>query len=173
MQTFNYSYRNQDGKITKATIDATDRKKALFCLRGQGISVLDICEKNSAHKSHYSFSENIFKKLFTNRLIKNDIQEDSNSSHQKGINKNQSTKKLSSNFKGECIGLKLLKRIFELHKSGMQIGDAMRIIQSRIKDSTLKALSKSIWRDLSEGITLAKALAKRPYFFFSFRKPRN
>ena len=72
----------------------------------------------------------------------------------------------STTVKGEGIGLNLLKRLYELHKSGMPIGDAVRILQNRLSDREQKALVIGIWRDLSEGLTLAeKALSKRTRFF--------
>ena len=77
--------------------------------------------------------------------------------------KNFSTKG-STTAKGEGIGLNLLKRLYELHKSGMPIGDAVRILQNRLSDREQKALVIGIWRDLSEGLTLAKALSSEPGF---------
>ena len=61
--------------------------------------------------------------------------------------------------------MNLLKRLYELHKSGMPIGDAVRTLQNRLSDREQKALVMGIWRDLSEGLTLAKALSRRTRFF--------
>lgn len=75
------------------------------------------------------------------------------------------TKQGSTTAKGEVAGLNLLKRLYELHKSGMPIGDAVRTLQNRLSDREQKALVMGIWRDLSEGLTLAKALSRRTRFF--------
>ena len=86
-----------------------------------------------------------------------------------GVNSTQAGQDLSdkalTTAKGEGIGLNLLKRLYELHKSGMPIGDAIRILQNRLSGREQKTLVIGIWRDLSEGLTLAKALSRRTRFF--------
>ena len=70
----------------------------------------------------------------------------------------------ASSAKKERIGLTLLQRL-ELHSSGLPAGDSVKILGQRLSQPELKTLAQSLWRDLSEGSTLANALARQPNYF--------
>lgn len=59
----------------------------------------------------------------------------------------------------------LLKRVLELHGSGLPLGDSIRILSQRLSEPEQKALATTLWRDLSEGATLAVALTRQPRYF--------
>ena len=154
MPSFIYTYRNPEGALSTETLNALDRKQALMLLKKQGVVALKLEEPNANQVQKES------KKINFAQWIK-------------GKKKVSSPKLADKNFfakgsttaKGESVGLNLLKRLYELHKSGMPIGDAVRTLQNRLSDREQKALVIGIWRDLSEGLTLAKALSRRTRFF--------
>jgi type II secretory pathway component PulF len=58
-----------------------------------------------------------------------------------------------------------LKRVLELHGSGLPLGDSIRILSQRLSDPEQKQVATALWRDLSEGATLALALTRQPRYF--------
>ena len=154
MPSFTYTYRNPEGALSTQTLNALDRKQALMLLKKQGVVALKLEESNPNQANKASKKMNLAQWMGGKKKASNP----------KHAEKDFSTKG-STTAKGEGIGLNLLKRLYELHKSGMPIGDAVRILQNRLSDREQKALVIGIWRDLSEGLTLAKALSKRTRFF--------
>lgn len=154
MPSFTYTYRNSEGALSTQTLNALDRKQALMLLKKQGVVALKLEESKTEP------AEKAFKKLD----LMHWISEKKRATYTRQAEQDFS-KQGSTTTKGEGIGLNLLKRLFELHKSGMPIGDAVRTLQNRLSDREQKALAIGIWRDLSEGITLAKALSRRTRFF--------
>ena len=65
----------------------------------------------------------------------------------------------------EALGLAFLKRLLDLHTSGMPLGDSVRLLNQRITDPQLKGLAQALWRELSEGRPLAEALRTQPKVF--------
>lgn len=53
----------------------------------------------------------------------------------------------------------------ELHEGGMPVGDAVKLMATRVTEPALRALCKGFWRDLSEGMQLSVSMAKRPAVF--------
>ena len=154
MPSFTYTYRNPEGALSTQTLNALDRKQALMLLKKQGVVALKLEESNANQANKASKKMNLAQWMGSKKKA-------SNPQH---AEKDFFTKG-STTAKGEGIGLNLLKRLYELHKSGMPIGDAVRILQNRLSDREQKAMVIGIWRDLSEGLTLAKALSKRTRFF--------
>lgn len=154
MPSFTYTYRNSEGALSTQTLNALDRKQALMLLKKQGVVALKLEESKTEP------AEKAFKKLDLMHWISGKKRATHTSQTEQDFSKQGST-----TTKGEGIGLNLLKRLYELHKSGMPIGDAVRTLQNRLSDREQKALAIGIWRDLSEGITLAKALSRRTRFF--------
>lgn len=154
MPSFTYTYRNPEGISCTQTINALDRKQALMLLKKQGLVALKLEESKAGHGEKGS------KKPKLTHWIRNKKEASDSKQGEKDFSKKRTT-----TAKGESIGLTLLKRLYELHKSGMPIGDAVRILQNRLSDRAQKALVIGIWRDLSEGLTLAKALSRRSRYF--------
>lgn len=73
----------------------------------------------------------------------------------------------SKRVKREKVGLAVLKRLMELHGSGLPAGDSIRILSQRLSEKEQQALAGELWRDLSEGTTLAGAMARQPLYFSS------
>ena len=154
MPNFSYTYRNEKRILCTETISALDRKHALMFLKRKGVVALKL-EESKADQS--------WGKTEKPKLI-DWIKAKKKPSNSKQVEESFLEKRATT-AKGESIGLNILKRLYELHKSGMPIGDAVRILQNRLSDKQQKALIIGIWRDLSEGLTLAKALLRRKRFF--------
>lgn len=154
MASFTYTYRNSEGNLSTQTLNALDRKQALMLLKKQGIIALKLEESNADQANKVS------KKINPLHWIKEKKGDSRTKQAEQDFSKQGST-----TAKGERIGLNLLKRLYELHKSGMPIGDAVRTLQNRLSDREQKTLAIGLWRDLSEGLTLAKALSRRTRFF--------
>jgi len=67
-----------------------------------------------------------------------------------------------SGSKGEKNGLSFLKRLLELHASGMPVADAVKLLNQRLSDPSQRYLAGSIWRELAEGRTLSRAMRLLP-----------
>ena len=154
MPSYSYTYRDPKGISSTQTLNAADRKQALMLLKKQGVVALKLEESNANQSKKSSKKINFFQWDGIKKISANSIQTGRNF-----------TRQGSTTTKREVAGLNLLKRLYELHKSGMPIGDAIRILQNRISDKEQKTLVMGIWRDISEGLTLAKALSRRTRFF--------
>ena len=64
--------------------------------------------------------------------------------------------------KGEAVGLEFLKRLLELHGSGMPVADAVKLLNHRLSDPQQKSLSGVLWKELAEGRTLSRAMRLLP-----------
>lgn len=178
MTRFNYTYRTTEGHLSEGTLSASDRRQALVLLKKQGIVAIKLVaevETKTPAKNSSSSKKSALSNLF-NFKKQNHGERSSTTAQGKRtrqifkakdseIDSTHSTTGGSTTAKGEGIGLTLLKRLYELHKSGMPIGDAIRILQNRLSERTHKTLAIGIWRDLSEGLTLAQALARRGRYF--------
>ncbi len=65
----------------------------------------------------------------------------------------------------DTIGLNFLKRLLDLHSSGMPLGDSVRLLQMRLSDPQLRSLAHDLWKELSEGRPLAEGMRTLPEYF--------
>ena len=56
--------------------------------------------------------------------------------------------------KGERLGLEFLKRLHELHNSGMPIAESVKLLNLRLSDPYQKEIAGKLWKELAEGRTL-------------------
>ena len=152
MTKFEYKARQKDGQTKTGSVDATERRQAMLKLQAMGLSPITLTEtgekkpNNRLHSLKESF--NIF-----NRAAK-PSESDA-----------QSKQLRSRGPSREKVGLSLLNRLMELHASGLPVGDSIRILSQRLSDPEQKKLANTLWRDLSEGLTLAAALTRLPKYF--------
>lgn len=67
---------------------------------------------------------------------------------------------------GERVALALIKKLHQLcGKGGMPVADALKALSQRSVDPRIKKISRELYKDLSEGQTLASALEKYPDTF--------
>ncbi|MFT6236105.1 MAG: type II secretory pathway component PulF, partial [Lentimonas sp.] len=151
MPQFDYKARQADGNTVTGRIESADRRQAVHRLQEQKLSPITLKEMSTVKRSGWSKLRDKTKSLKRAKPTPDNG----------AATPPQSTGTPSR----EKIGLALLTRLLELHSSGLPMGDAIRILSQRLSDPEQKQLASSIWRDLSEGATLAVALARQPKYF--------
>lgn len=150
MAVFTYKARDASGTIVSGSTEGSERRMVMQRLQAQGLSPLAVKEASSAGRSPLSKLGERGKSW-------------------KGFNAAKSIsgagEQKQSGSKREGIGLVVLKRLMELHSSGLPVGDSIRILSQRLSDKEQKAIVQKLWRDLSEGATLAAAMTRQPRFF--------
>lgn len=151
MPQFDYKARSKDGRIETGTVEATDRRGAILRLQEQGLSPVTVVAGKTGG------TNTLGKLLEKGKALK---------TRQPTPSREAELEKLRSKSpKREKVGLTLLKRLLELHSSGMPIGDSIRVLSQRLSNPEQKELANALWRDLSEGATLAGAMSRQPKFF--------
>lgn len=150
MPDFDYKARQKDGQVSTGSIEASDRRQAMARLQEQGLSPITLKQREAKKASAL---QGLFKGLSAFKQPKTEEQTDDGP-----IAKGKSPKR-------ERVGLNFLKRLIELHGSGLPIGDSIRILSQRLSDPEQKQLANGLWRDLSEGHTLASALTRQPKYY--------
>lgn len=143
MPLFSYRALDPAGRSVSGEIDAADRRSAVQKLSAKGTRPLSIEQREGHAVTDDAESETI--DLFAS---------------ERKVSKRRFFK-LSK----DVIALNFFKRLLALLGAGMSIGDATRLLSARLTDPQLKELSAQLWRALSEGYTLASAIAQHPAFF--------
>lgn len=151
MPHFDYKARNKNGEAVSGTIESVDRRQAVQRLQEQKLSPITLKEASTLKRSALNRLRDKTRSL---KSHKNDLADEEITSSQS-----------NGTPKREKAGLAFLTRLLELHASGLPIGDSIRILGQRLSNPELKVLSTSLWRDLSEGSTLAGALTRQPRYF--------
>lgn len=149
MPTFSYKGIADGGHSVSGAIEAADRKQALRKLRASGVRPLDVRagggKAQPGRRAPAAKAES--------------AAEAPPSGEKKSLRlfaRNQPSRKLS---------LPFFRKLYQLHKSGMPVGDAIQIMSQRMSDPALKELSLAVYRDLSEGRTLAASMRGLPGYF--------
>lgn len=154
MPTFQYKARTQSGASETGELEAPDRRQAAQRLNAQGLHPLSL----HATQERNSTGSKLWQRITGSLAIL---------SPQKNKARRGEGPHASSSPKKEKIGLSFLQRLLELHSSGLPAGDSVKILSQRLSQPELKTLAQNLWRDLSEGSTLASALARQPNYFNS------
>ena len=149
MAVFNYKAREKDGTIVSGTIEAAERRLAMQRLQAKELSPVTLKEGAAGAPSAFAKIGERAKALRSNRNAKSGNE---TSQKQRGA-------------KRESVGLLVLKRLMELHGSGLPVGDSIRILSQRLSDKEQGAVAQTLWRDLSEGSTLAGAMSRQARYF--------
>ena len=139
MADFDYIAIDKKGKTRNACINAPDLKTARREIMQSGLTILKI--KMSGTSTPES----------ANQLSPKE--------------KKESSLRYKFSSKGEAIGLEFLKRLLELHGSGMPVADAVKLLNYRLSDPQQKSLSGVLWKELAEGRTLSRAMRHLPGYF--------
>ena len=143
MAEFNYVGIDPKGKTRSGKILGDNQKAARVKVQELGLSVLQLKQVRGEGKSSVK-----------------------NSSTSNSLSKEERVAlKSKQGSKGEKIGLELLKRLHELHASGMPVADAVKLLNQRLSDPQQKFLAGLLWRDLSEGRTLSRAMRHANAYF--------
>lgn len=143
MAKFKYVAIDLKGKSLSGEIEADDSKKAKQLIRANGVTPLKVTKIGGSEKK----SKTVV----------------SLSDAQKNGSSKRGSRKLGS--KGEAIGLDFLKRLMELHGSGMPVADAVKLLNQRLSDPKLKEVARFLWKELAEGRTLSRAMRALPQYF--------
>jgi len=144
MAKFKYVAIDSKGKTLPGEIAANDAKQARQKIRQKGLTPLQI---KSVSGGGLEKDKKKTKKI--------------SSSKKKAFNE---TKK-GVRGKGEKIGLEFLKRLLELHSSGMPVADAVKLLNQRLSDPGQKEIAGVLWKELAEGKTLSRAMRNLPEYF--------
>ncbi len=151
MPQFDYKARQQNGTTVTGTIESVDRRQATQRLREQKLSPIILKEASVLKRPAFSWLRTKTKSPDRQKI--NSADEELKTTRSTGTPKRES------------IGLALLTRLLELHASGLPVGDSIRILSQRLSNPEQKQLASTLWRDLSEGATLANALTRQPRYF--------
>ena len=148
MPTFRYVAIDARGRTIPGELEADDRRSVRSHLRGKGLTPVDVKTKGGGGgKSKPKTSK-----------VKTVSKTDASTS---------SSEKKTFSFGGsnEKIGLEFMKRLLELHGSGMPVADSVKLLHQRLSDPQQKEIAGALWRELSEGRSLARAMRLMPNYF--------
>jgi type II secretory pathway component PulF len=151
MSFFNYKARDKQGAIVGGSIEAAERRLAMQRLQAQGLTPITLKEDAGGKSSFMTKLAERTKSLRSQRSMHEDAA--------------TITTQQRRSAKREGVGLTVLKRLMELHNSGLPVGDSIRILSQRLSDKEQQAIVQTLWRDLSEGSTLAGAMSRQPRYF--------
>lgn len=149
MAVFFYKARDEKGSVTSGEVEASERRLALQRLHAQGLTPITLKEGDLGASSA---ADKLVERLREWRGSKS-----SKTSAGIGIK--------TRGKKREGVGLTVLKRLMELHSSGLPVGDSIRILSQRLSNKEQLGIVQTLWRDLSEGSTLAGAMSRQPRYF--------
>ena len=155
MPVFEYSALDNSGKKVRSSLQAADRRAAQRKIAARQLRPIQIQEQGAhtapAKKKHTRPAQSV-----------SEVHEPAGHTTSRSFNFSLPKRKKRGSTK---LGLEFLKRLLELHSSGMPVGDSVRLLQQRLSDPTLKEVAQTLWRELSEGRTLADAMAEQPELF--------
>lgn len=137
MPRFTYEAVDASGRTSKGDLEAADRKAAAKRLAVRGLRVARLTESG--------------------RSAATPVAADTAEDHP-GLHK-------ARPMGVHPAAVAFMRGFGELHEGGMPVGDAVKLMASRVTEPSLRALCKGLWRDLSEGTGLSAAMAKRPVVF--------
>ena len=142
MREFEYVAITPQGKSANGTITAKNLKEAKSILDDKGLKPLNLVASKATNKKKNSKQN---KKLASLSFSRSQITKGSQ--------------------KGERLGLEFLKRLHELHSSGMPIAESVKLLNLRLSDPYQKDIAASLWKELAEGRTLSRAMRLLPQYF--------
>ena len=142
MSRFSYVGIDIRGKTSSGEIVANDIKEARLKIKKNGLTPVSVKSIGSTEKKSAKSKKNL-------SLLK----------------KASNEKKSVLSGKGEKVGLEFLKRLLELHSSGMPVADAVKLLNQRLSDPGQKEIAGVLWKELAEGKTLSRSMRNLPQYF--------
>ncbi len=143
MPSFAYKAIAQNGESVTGTIEAADRKQVINQLFAQNFKPVAINQRDQEQTEISEISYDFFK---SDRKAKPRI-------------------KLPGGLAKKSLSLNFSRKLLELLTSGMPLGDAVKLLSLRLSELEQKGLAEALWRDLSEGRTLAASMARHKTIF--------
>jgi len=145
MPSFSYKAIKSTGETITGVIEAPDRKhvvQQLLAEDAKPVSIVQIDRDGSGSRAERDVSTDFFGSA-TSRL----------------------SIRLPKSMTRHGLALNFLRKLLELLSSGLPMGDAVRLLSVRLTDPEQKELATELWKNLSEGRTLAKTMAGMPEVF--------
>jgi len=145
MPSFSYKAVDSSGQPITGVIEAPDRKYVVRKLLAENIKPISIVqsgEGGSSTRAEENASIDFFRSSRSRSLIR-----------------------LPKSLTRQGLALNFLRKLLELLASGLPMGDAVRLLSVRLTDPDQKELAIELWKNLSEGRTLAKTMAGMPEVF--------
>jgi type II secretory pathway component PulF len=138
MSDFSYSARDSGGKVVSSSLQASDRKEALRKIRSRGLTPIKVAAgggSSAAKASKVTFNDSKKTKV------------------------TKQTKSLKPVKISRKHVLPFLKNFHELHKSGLPIAEALRILSGRVKNPAQQTINRSLLKNIQEGKSFSDSLA--------------
>jgi general secretion pathway protein F len=135
MADFAYSARDTAGKLVSSNLQAADRKEALRKIRSRGLTPIKVASGGGSASVKAKHKE---------------------AKKSKSVFARKSSKPVKV---GRKHVLPFLKNFYELHKSGLPIAEALRILSGRVKDPAQQTINKGLLRNIQEGKSFSDSLA--------------
>ena len=151
MPSFRYKAVTLKGESIRGVLEVEDRRQAIQKLKAQRVRPVSIVPIRAGKDGVAGYGE-------------------ARGNSATSVNSKSSKSLFSRGFKfsfgsREKITLSFLKMLLQLHSSGMPLGDAVRLMRQRLSDEHQRSLANQLWHSLSEGSTLAQAMANLPEYF--------
>lgn len=144
MSNFVYRALRPGGKSVTGRIDAGSQQEAREKLRETGLNPIEVTMASTSAPT----------------LVR--ARQESAGGRKKAVDLDQLR---LSRAKADALSLAFLEKLHQLLDNGLPLGDAVKSLHQRLTDPTLHAVAGALWKDLSEGATLAVAMGKRPALF--------
>ena len=151
MPVFHYLAIDSRGRTIPGELEADDRRSVRSHLRGKGLTPVEVRTKGGS-------AEVVKAKANSRKGNAVGSKSDANGS-------DTPRKSFSLGGSNEKIGLEFMKRLLELHGSGMPVADSVKLLHQRLSDPQQKEIAGTLWRELSEGKSLARAMRLMPDYF--------
>jgi len=143
MPSFTYSARDASGTTVSGSIEAATRKVAVQKLSSKRLRPLTVKEKGDAA----------------------DKGKESQSDWKKHFSIGSKTREVKDSDLGRSLALPFLRSLRELLNCGIQAGDGLRMMSTRLRDPKQKLLASKLWDELRQGRSLSEAFHKHPKVF--------
>lgn len=157
-----YSYKGIDtsGKTVSGELDASERRLAVQKLSGMGVRPISIGLKGLDGTEKPSKVKRGSSSVAAAEAEQENFFKSSDNSAKKRFTILPTRKP-----KGSALALNFLQRLLMLLGAGFPLGDALKLLSARLADPTLRELSTTLWKRLSEGSTLSRAMGDMPELF--------
>ncbi|MDR2430466.1 MAG: type II secretion system F family protein [Puniceicoccales bacterium] len=162
MSSFSYIALDSANRSCSGTLDAEDRRSAARKLAGQGLRILSL---QAATGTGTGIARH------TGHPVESTPSESNGgaATPPPSLLEGKVPGKLTQGrlFGPHRTGWDFVDSFYQLHANGLPMGDSVKLLGQRVSEPALRYLCQSLWRDMSEGATLAGAMSRHPVVFDS------